>query len=208
MHIDRAALAGSPMKLQRWRHLRNTAITLFEQRGFVDVSIDDIAEAAAISRRTYFNYFATKAAVLFDPDPQEASRLSGLLHEADPTDELWSTLTWALAVYFADQGAVVGARRSILAADPSLDQLHMLANAQFERAILEWLAESSLDDFRAHLISAIALAVVREAFRTWDPASGYDTFLALLAEGFTLAESGVIERVPRPDARGSGIADR
>ena len=40
-----------------WDHISNVAIDLFAARGFDDVSVDDIAEAAGIARRTLFRYY-------------------------------------------------------------------------------------------------------------------------------------------------------
>ena len=40
------------------------AVHLFDQRGFHNTSIDDIADAADVSRGTFFNYFGYKEAVI------------------------------------------------------------------------------------------------------------------------------------------------
>lgn len=183
--------AASP-RVRRWRHIRAAAIELFSARGFADVSVDEIAAAAEVSRRTYFNYFATKSAVLFDPDPDESHRLAVLLREGDPDNGAWTSLTKALLSYLRGQEPVVTARREILGADPSLDPMHMLANAQFQQSILQWLIERGMDEVRAALVSGIALAVVRETFRRWRPAEAeYGVFLDALAEGFAFAAEGM-----------------
>ena len=45
-----------------WDHISNVAIELFAARGFDDVSVDDVAEAAGIARRTLFRYYPSKNA--------------------------------------------------------------------------------------------------------------------------------------------------
>ncbi|MDA1360367.1 TetR/AcrR family transcriptional regulator [Glycomyces luteolus] len=43
-----------------WELLRKTALELFEESGFEDVSVAEIAAAAEVSKATVFNYFPTK----------------------------------------------------------------------------------------------------------------------------------------------------
>jgi AcrR family transcriptional regulator len=46
--------------------IANAALELFVHRGYAETTIDQIAEAAAVGRRTVFRHFPTKEAILFD----------------------------------------------------------------------------------------------------------------------------------------------
>ena len=66
--------------------LAAVAQRLFIAHGFDETSVDDIATAAGISRRTFFRYFSTKADVCFADSPAELVRLQQGLSAADPRE--------------------------------------------------------------------------------------------------------------------------
>ncbi|MFD5867911.1 helix-turn-helix domain-containing protein [Corynebacterium sp. NPDC060344] len=47
------------------RSIEDAAITLIADRGYDDVTVEDICAAAEISRRTFFNYFSSKDHAIF-----------------------------------------------------------------------------------------------------------------------------------------------
>src|SRR5436309_2267115 len=46
--------------------IAQSALELFKAQGFAETTIDQIAEAARVGRRTIFEHFPTKEAILFD----------------------------------------------------------------------------------------------------------------------------------------------
>jgi AcrR family transcriptional regulator len=48
--------------------IRHEALRLFEQQGYANTTVDQIAEAADISPRTFYRYFGTKEALLLSDD--------------------------------------------------------------------------------------------------------------------------------------------
>ena len=53
-------------------HITDVALALFATHGFDEVSVDDVAKAAGIARRTLFRYYASKNAIPWgDFDAQE-----------------------------------------------------------------------------------------------------------------------------------------
>jgi TetR/AcrR family transcriptional regulator, regulator of mycofactocin system len=64
----------------------DAAHRLFEDRGFTETTIDQIAEAADVAPRTFFRHFASKEAVLF-ADFEEYRRRMIELISARPRDE-------------------------------------------------------------------------------------------------------------------------
>src|SRR5271170_6972306 len=136
-----AAPASSGQERRRrrtQRALQNAAIELVGSRGLAEVTVDEIAAAAGVSRRTFFNHFPTKAAALFDPDPSDAERLARLLSAASGSADPWRALQSALVGFVAGHENVIVVRRRLIAASPELDRYHRAAHAHVEVAIERW----------------------------------------------------------------------
>ena len=55
-------------KIRTRETVRREAFRLFESNGYAQTTVDQIAEAADVSPRTFFRYFPTKESVLFSDD--------------------------------------------------------------------------------------------------------------------------------------------
>jgi AcrR family transcriptional regulator len=64
MTTSRPAATRDRRKLKLADEIEETALKLFAHRGFHTVTVDQVAQAADISTRTFFRYFATKEDVV------------------------------------------------------------------------------------------------------------------------------------------------
>lgn len=64
--------------------ISNAATRLFLERGFDQVTVDDIAAAADVGRMTVFNHFPRKEDMFFDRDEEAREMLRLALRECDP----------------------------------------------------------------------------------------------------------------------------
>ena len=80
-------------------HIPDVALELFTARGFAEVSVDDVAQAAGISRRTLFRYYASKNAILWGDFEAHLAHLQDLLDNVDPKVRMGEALRTALLAF-------------------------------------------------------------------------------------------------------------
>ena len=62
-----AAVAGLRQRKKQaaMRHIQHTAFALFEEKGFDNVTVEQVAEAADVSQSSIYRYFGTKEGLVF-----------------------------------------------------------------------------------------------------------------------------------------------
>ncbi|MEQ5841849.1 TetR/AcrR family transcriptional regulator [Paraburkholderia acidicola] len=74
----------SRKRLATRQGISNVATRLFLERGFDEVTVDEIAEAADVGRMTVFNHFPRKEDMFFDRDEEFREILREALRQCDP----------------------------------------------------------------------------------------------------------------------------
>jgi TetR/AcrR family transcriptional regulator, regulator of mycofactocin system len=82
-----------------WDHLSNVAIELFAARGFDEVSVDDVAHAAGIARRTLFRYYPSKNALPWGDFDAHLERMRDQLADLEPGVPIGDALRTALLAF-------------------------------------------------------------------------------------------------------------
>ncbi|NKQ54180.1 TetR family transcriptional regulator [Amycolatopsis sp. K13G38] len=123
--------------------LAELAQDLFLQRGFENVSVDDIAAAAGVSRRTFFRYFSTKADVLWVESPAEIARFRDLLAAMPPDVSYGDALCRAApeALHHpAEQRTWALHRAELILTVPSVQEKAALRHTEWRRVATEFVA--------------------------------------------------------------------
>ncbi|MEU8238664.1 helix-turn-helix domain-containing protein [Actinoplanes missouriensis] len=179
-------------KLAAWRAIRAAALRLFDERGYEAVSVEQIAAAANVSRATFFNYFASKEAVVFDQDPQERDNWRALMDARPAGEPLWASLT-AIMVGFNERLADrMPLQRRLKAQSPALAQSTQDFGEQFRTDLRDWVASRTggADPTAATLQLNLALAATATAYQTWPAEESFDQYLRRLRRCLDQAGAG------------------
>lgn len=74
-----------PVPVATRQLISDVATRLFLERGFDQVTVDEIATAADVGRMTVFNHFPRKEDMFFDRDEDGHELLREVLRQRDPT---------------------------------------------------------------------------------------------------------------------------
>ena len=146
----RARRSARPSGDDREQAILTTLEQLLEERGLTEISVDDLAKGAGISRPTFYFYFPSKDAVLlalFEQVMNEANRnadaaMGGMDESVNPAG-LWQAIN-ALFSTFGSHRAVTLAGAGVRQTNPEIDALwsqfmkrwidHTTASIEAERA--------------------------------------------------------------------------
>lgn len=153
-------------KLATRQAIADAALALALERGPGNVTIDEIAAAADVSPRTFFNYFATKEAAILGVDPQRRRDLLDRLAARPAGEPPLTALREALRGPDAD-GAIAWRTRARLAQQhPSLQSAYIAGFTTLEAELTEAVAkriEAPAGDAFPRLVVAVALTAMRVA---------------------------------------------
>ena len=161
--------------MPRWEpsaedRLRESALALFQQRGYDNVTVTDITDHAGLTRRTFSRYFADKRDVLF----AGSERLPAIIAKAVRGAEPRLGPAEALIAGLAATGAILAEnvprspdRRRIVATSAELQERERTKFADVAEALAGALRERGATDTAARLLADVGIAVYRTAFARW-----------------------------------------
>jgi AcrR family transcriptional regulator len=78
--------------------LARTALELFAAKGYDDTTLDDVATAAGVSRRTLFNYFRNKEDLALSGLSEQGELIAARLAKRPADEDVWASLRAAFHV--------------------------------------------------------------------------------------------------------------
>jgi AcrR family transcriptional regulator len=123
--------------------LRAAALHLTEERGFDGFTVDEVAQRAGVSPRTFFNYFPTKeAAVLSDPQPVLDAMTAVFQEQQDaPLEEVLRAAIGAFLDVSTRCARDMRRELSLVEATPVLRTALLSRHCAYERSLAAHVAE-------------------------------------------------------------------
>ncbi|ONH32271.1 TetR/AcrR family transcriptional regulator [Pseudofrankia asymbiotica] len=197
--------------------IREAAVRLVADRGLERVTVDEIAQAANVSPRTFFNYFRSKEDALAGIDKDEIEETCAALR-ARPADEPPLSAVAAILVGRLERKMldpqIQQARVQMHQSHPQLFGVHAATWRNFERRLAEVIAErtglSADEDPYPATVVAVAMAVVRSTISHWQATENPSaaTLSENLRAGFDSVARGLTPPAPPPEPSGPSPAER
>lgn len=167
-----ASRAGRPSATSRG-DLEMVARELFAERGFDATTVEDIAAAAGIGRRTFFRYFASKNDVVWGDFDRGLADLRARLAAADRDQPLLDALReGVLAFNVLPAGGLEWhrARMGLILTVPALQAHSTLRYAAWRGVVAQFVAVRlglAVGDLLPQLVGYVCLGAALTAYEQW-----------------------------------------
>jgi AcrR family transcriptional regulator len=191
--------------------LAEAAFDLFNEHGYEQTTVDDIAERAGLGRATFFRHYRSKEDVIF-PDhdrllEQVRDRLRSTGH--DTALAAVSDAVRLVLLHYLDEGDLARRRYALTSTVPALRDREIVSVARYQRLFREYIAEwmagqGESDALQAELMAAAVAAAHNHVLRRWlrgdsaDPVGEVDAAMRHVISLFT-------SRAPGPGDGGTTV---
>jgi AcrR family transcriptional regulator len=190
------------------RALRAAGLRLVAERGYSNVTVEDIAEAAQVSPRTFFNYFPSKEAAVLGSGPERAEELRRRIAEqppaSSPLEAVWAVFREEAMALSEELGELGGEtaewldlmKRAHL--DPSLAGVSASHMISFERAVAAGVAERLGSNAGCSpygtLLGCTVGGLARAVMRIWAESGGAVALEQIVDSAFEALSQGLPPR--------------
>jgi AcrR family transcriptional regulator len=210
-------MGGALSKPSARERLARAAFALFDEQGYENTTVDDIAERAGLGRTTFFRHYKSKEDVIFPDHDRVLEQVAVRLRAQGPADVI-AAVSDAVGLVFRsylDEGDLARRRYALTSSVPALREREIISVARYQRLFREFIAGQPGDpadsgQLQAELVAASFVAAHNHVLRRWlrgesaDPLGELDLALRRIAvifgdDGRPAARSGTTIAVFRTD---------
>jgi AcrR family transcriptional regulator len=197
--------------------LAEAAFDLFNERGYEQTTVDDIAERAGLGRATFFRRYRSKDDVIFPDHDRLLEEVRGRLQAAGRGDALAAVCDAVRLVllHYVEEGDLARRRYALTSTVPALRDREIVSVARYQRLFREFIAErtagrdgpASVNEsaaLQAELMAAAVASAHNHVLRRWlrgessDPVGDLDAAMRQVTALFRPS-------APSPDGDGTTV---
>ena len=196
---DRRSYDLRERKRTRTRSMIQTeALRLFTEKGYAQTTVEEIADAAAISPRTFFRYFPTKEDVVMwdEYDPLALDLLESRPNDEPAAESFRMVVRETLGGLYRRDPERLLKRVQLSMSVPEVRARFLEEQTNGVAALASLFARkrgAEADELRLRVIGSSLLAAVIVAIDVWQQDGGKDDLLALLDQVTDALAAGMCE---------------
>jgi len=147
----------------------NAAIDLFAEKGFDETTVDEIADAAGTSRRTFFRYFESKRDLIAQPIESYGASLTKAI-DACPAGLSDAKLLRCVVLDVAQRTVADSRMRKVMAIaakHPAAREAQLSRIAEIQDRVADAFAQRCQDELTAHVLAALTFSALSLTYRVW-----------------------------------------
>ncbi|MGR8007278.1 TetR family transcriptional regulator [Streptomyces hypolithicus] len=193
-----AGSRAAAQRLKMRRELSAAAMELFATKGYEATTVDEIAAAGGVARRTFFRHFRSKEEAIFPDHDDTLVRAEAVLNAASPHEHPLDTVCRGIKEVmrmYAASPAVSVARYKLTREVPTLREAEIASVARYERLFTRYLLghfdehdhQAGNDDpLLAEVAASAVVTAHNHVLRRWLRAGGQGDVETQLDHAFSI----------------------
>jgi AcrR family transcriptional regulator len=186
---------GKPAARDR---LTEAALTLFDESGYDQTTVDDITGRAGLSRATFFRHYRSKEDVIFPDHDRLLNQVRDRLLKSSHSTALVavSDVVRLVLLHYIEEGDLARRRYALTSTVSALRDREIASVARYQRLFREFISDwmgdpSESASLRAELMAASVVSAHNHVLRRWlrgespDPVREVDEALRQVIDLFT-----------------------
>jgi AcrR family transcriptional regulator len=184
--------------------LMEAAFALFDEHGYEQTTVDEIAERAGVGRTTFFRHYRSKEAVIFPDHDRLLEQIRDRLATSSHSTALVavSDAVRLVLLHYIAEGDLARQRYALTSKVSTLRDREIASAARYQRLFREFIAEwmgdpTEASSLRAELMAAAVVAAHNHVLRRWlrdetaDPVAEIDGAMREVLTLFPTGEPGI-----------------
>ncbi|MEU5159979.1 TetR family transcriptional regulator [Streptomyces sp. NPDC020875] len=193
-----AGTRAAAQRLKMRRELAAAAMELFATKGYEATTVDEIAAAAGVARRTFFRHFRSKEEAIFPDHDDTLVRAEAVLNAAPPHEHPLDTVCRGIKEVmrmYASSPAVSVERYRLTREVPTLREREIASVARYERLFTRYLLghfderdhhDGNDDPLLAEVAASAVVTAHNHVLRRWLRAGGQGDVESQLDHAFAI----------------------